>query len=290
MQVETCRWDVSERVRLFGKMMLPDASMNAIVVAVHGIGEHSGCYNQWGEKFIDQSIGFLSFDLRGHGRSDGKRGHASLKNLENDLKTVIKYTRKRFPKIPVILFGHSMGGQIVLSYAMSKGVKVQGIITSSPWLKLENPPASWLIKLVKIVSRIMPSFTASTGIKANRLTSGASTKSTKTDPLMHKKISVKLFTDLLENGENILRNKHRLNVPLLMMYGDADRLSSYRAGKSFAQNAGKYTEFKLWKGMYHDLYNDTGNEAVFQYVMNWISRLIKNDGAVQNTRKMYRVA
>ncbi len=291
MQEEECCWNISTSVRLYGVLWIPDTPMNALILMVHGIGEHSGCYVRWAQKFVDQSIGFLAIDLRGHGRSTGKRGHATMKEMKNDLKMILKDVRKRIPKIPIVLYGHSMGGQVVLSYALDKGAKVQGVIASSPWLQLVKPPAKIMIRAAKILSRVAPSLTLTSGVKANQLAhDGMETKSTKTDPLMHKRISVKLFTDLLENGEHIMHSKHRLHIPLLLMHGSADQLTSYHASKMLANNAGKYTEYKQWKGMYHDLHNDTNNEAVFQYVMKWITKLVKNNGSIQNHRKLYRVA
>ncbi len=292
MQIEEFYIDRPKSARLFVRQWLPDSDVCAIVIMVHGLGEHSGCYEQWAGRFVDQSVGFIAFDLRGHGRSSGKRGCATLDNMNDDLKFILKRIHKKYPGVPVFLYGHSMGGHIVLNYAIQKGVKVQGIIASSPWLRLVHPPPSWLIGLAASVGvHIFPSLTVKTGIKAEHLThNGTGTRSTKTDPLMHKKISIKLFTDLWINSNVIMRNKHRLNVPLLLMHGKADQLTSYRASKSFAHNAGKYTEYKQWKGMGHDLLNDTNQEAVFQYALKWILRQVKNHGAVQNSSKMYRVA
>jgi alpha-beta hydrolase superfamily lysophospholipase len=263
--------------------------MNVLIVIVHGIGEHSGCYDEWVERFVLQSVGVLVFDLRGHGRSPGIRGHASINTIKDDLRAIIKNMHKKFPGVPIVLFGHSMGGHIVLSYAINKNVKVQGIIASSPWSKLVHPPSPLLIRLAKWASHVVPWLTVRTGIKADQL-SQTGAKSTKTDPLLHKKISVKLFTDLWTNSETILRNKHRLHIPLLLMHGTADPLTSYQASKSFAQNAGEYTTFKQWHGMRHNLLNDTGNEVVFQYVMKWLSKQIIENGTVQNSCKMYRIA
>jgi alpha-beta hydrolase superfamily lysophospholipase len=289
MKVEEYRWKSSRSVQLYGKVWIPDTPMRAFVVMIHGIGEHSGCYKRWAEKFAAESIGFLAFDLRGHGRSTGKRGHASIAGIKSDIKTVLHDVFQKVPAIPVVLYGHSMGGNIVLNYAMGKHVKVQGIIASSPWLKLVKPPSEFLVRLAKVAAHLMPSMTLSTGIKADHL-GGTAEKSAKTDPLMHKRISVKLFADLWESGETILRSKHRVNVPLLLMHGNADKLVSCQASRSFVHNTGEKTKFKQWNGMYHDLHNDAASEAVFQYVLKWISGLEIKNGKVQNNSKIYRVA
>ena len=130
--------------------------MDALVIMVHGVGEHSGCYIHWAERFTRRSVGFLTFDLRGHGNSSGIRGHASVRSLKNDLHAIIQNMREKFPDIPIVLFGHSMGGQIVLSCALDHHAKIQGVIASSPWLKLVSPPSHLLLWLVRRISHIVP--------------------------------------------------------------------------------------------------------------------------------------
>ena len=255
--------------------------MNALVIMVHGLGEHSGCYDIWAEKFTQKSVGFLTFDMRGHGKSPGIRGHASIRNLKNDLQTIVQNMREKFPDIPLVLMGHSMGAQVVLSYAVDHHVEIQGVIASSPGLKFLHPSSSFLLWLARWASYIVPWLTVRTGIKAAQLSpNSAATRSTKKDPLLHKKISFKLFSDLWKNGEMLLRNREQVNMPLLLMHGTDDPLCSFQASKSFAQNAGKYATFKPWDGMRHNLLNDADSDAVFQYLMNWLSNMIVENGTV----------
>ena len=291
MQIKDCCWKRPGSVELHGKLWLPDTPVGALIIMVHGIGEHSGCYDGVAEKFTSQSFGFLAFDLRGHGRSSGIRGHASINAIKNDLRAIIKTMRKKFPDVPIVLFGHSMGGHVVLNYAVDKKVKVQGVISSSPWLKLVKPPMPLLVIAARWGSRIVPWLTVRTGVRGNQLSQGATKKkSTKTDPLLHKKISIGFFSDLWTNSEMILHSKHRLNIPLLLMHGTADTLTSYQTSKSFAQNSGEFTTFKQWNDMHHDLLNDEGSEEVFRYVVKWLSKQIVKNGTVQNNHKMYCVA
>jgi len=271
----------SNKKKLHGKLRIPNGAMNALVIMVHGLGEHSGCYDIWAEKFMRQSVGFLTFDLRGHGNSPGIRGHTSVRSIKNDLQTIIKNMHEKYPDIPLVLFGHSMGGQIVLGYALDHHVKIQGVIASSPWLQLVHPPSSLLLRLARWVSHIVPCLTVRTGIRADQLSpNSAATKSTKKDPLLHKKISVRLFSDLWKNGGMLLRNRQQINMPILLMHGTDDSLTSFQAGKSFAQNAGKSATFKSWDGMRHDLLNNDDSEYVFQYVIKWLTNNIIENGAV----------
>ena len=268
---------INKTCELYGELHVPpNGEMNILVVMVHGIGEHSGCYVHLAQKFVDQSIGFLAYDLRGHGRSTGVRGHATLKDLKDDLNVIIENMREKFPNIPIVLLGHSMGGQIVTSCAIDQNLDVQGFIASSPWLKLANLPSPFFIRLARWASRIVPQWTVRTGIKANQLThSGTITKSTKKDPLLHKKISIKLFSDLYANSQMIIRLKNlRLNTPFLMMHSDSDKLVSFRAVRKFAHKNRRALFLKKWSKKGHDLFHDDEKDMIFRYVMYWLSKYI----------------
>ena len=288
MKVENCHWKRSKSVELFGKLWIPDGEMAALVIMVHGVGQHSECYDELAGKFVGQSVGFLAFDLRGHGRSTGTRGHASFNDIRDDLRTIIEDMRRKFANIPIVLLGYSMGGSIVLRYAIDKNVMVQGVIALSPWLQLVHPPSPFLIWLAKWASRIVPWLTVRTGIKADQLSQGNNPgrKTTKTDPLLHKKISIKLFTDLWTCGNIMLRNKYRFEIPVLMMHGTADTLVSFKASKLFAKRNRKFIYFKKWTKMRHDLLNEAGNEMIFRYMMYWLSKQVIKNGTFQNNSQL----
>jgi alpha-beta hydrolase superfamily lysophospholipase len=249
---------------------LPDAGADIIVVIEHGIGEHGGCYEKWAEVLVAQSIGVVIADLRGHGLSTGKRGHAALTDLKGDLKAVIHKVHEEHPTAKLVLYGHSMGGLTALSYATENAPVIAGVIASSPWLELLHPPPLPLIKFACVAAAIFPSLRVKTGIKAAQLTLNGSEKSTKTDPLIHKKISIKMFTDMWKESRRIGRNGFHPNVPVLLMYGSQDRLISYQAGKMLAKDAAGY---KLWDGMGHDLHHEINNRQVLQYIIKWIRNL-----------------
>ncbi|MDR1672620.1 MAG: lysophospholipase [Bacteroidales bacterium] len=241
---------------------------DTVLVVAHGIGEHSGYYASWAEMFAMHGVVVVLFDWRGHGLSSGKRGHASLQTLKSDLRAVIRQTREEYVGASVMLYGHSMGGSVALSYAVEGNTLTDGIIAASPWIELLHPPARPLTALIKVMAHTMPSLTVRTGIKTEQLTRRNTEKSTKTDPLMHKKISVKLFDDLWNAGRMLMHGQNRPDVPLLLMFGSEDRIVSRSSGKAFAERVN--AEYRLWENMGHDLHIDAGNTDVFQYVLHWI--------------------
>jgi alpha-beta hydrolase superfamily lysophospholipase len=133
-----------------------------------------------------------------------------------------------------------------------------------------------LVKTAKWAARITPWLTIRTGVRAKQLSQNdAGTRSTKKDPLLHKRISIKLFLDLYDNGEALLLGKNRLEIPYLLMHGTADTLVSYKASKLFSRRNSlqnrKIITFRKWRKMRHDLLSDTGKEMVFRFIVFWLS-------------------
>jgi alpha-beta hydrolase superfamily lysophospholipase len=118
-----------------------------------------------------------------------------------------------------------------------------------------------------------------TGIKTEQLMHRhTGEKSTKTDPLMHKKISVGLFIDLWNAGRTLVQGQNRPDIPILLMFGEEDRIVSSSAGKTLAERIN--AEYRLWEDMGHDLHVEAENSKVFQYVLQWIKKI--ENGNIQN--------
>lgn len=133
-----------------------------VICIVHGIGEYGGRFDRVAEAFREKNMAVLAFDLRGHGKSLGKRGHcAPRKDVLSDVSTLIEYAQAIYPEKKLILYGHSMGGNIVLDYR-SRGRlngEVAAYIVTAPWVRLVRPVPALLYKAVKFLSRVAPSVT-----------------------------------------------------------------------------------------------------------------------------------
>ena len=108
----------------------------AIVCMVHGLGEHIGRYTPLANTFNHKQISFWGFDLRGHGTSEGKKGHTpSIHHMFDDVEQLLVIIRKTYPDSPIVIYGHSMGGNIALNFLLHRTSKEVdcGVITS-PWL------------------------------------------------------------------------------------------------------------------------------------------------------------
>jgi len=259
-------------VKLFSRLWKPHDKPWAIICLLHGLGEHSGRYEKWAELFTQQGIAFFAIDLRGHGKSYGKRGHiSSYKKLFFDIDMFLAESEHLFPGIPKILYGHSLGGNLALNYYFGKNNQISGLIISSPWLQLSSSPSN--LKLIgrKLIKIIYPSFTVKNGINPKDISRDSDVvESYKTNKLVHNKISVKLYFNAAKFGKEVIGKSYLINIPLLVMHGTEDKITSFKATSVFARNTGAFTTFKLWEGCFHELHNELNNQEIFNYIIDWL--------------------
>ena len=144
---------------------------SAVVCILHGHGEHIGRYHHVMEHLKAQNIASVGFDFRGHGRSEGKRGHMpSMDQVLSDVEESLKFVRLNYLDVPMILFGHSFGGCVVLNYVLKKPIiELAGFIVSSPWLALAFEPPKWKVKLGRIMASILPKLSLKSELNPDHL-------------------------------------------------------------------------------------------------------------------------
>ncbi len=243
----------------------------AMVIMVHGLGEHIQRYDSWAGLFKEEGIGFIGVDLPGHGRSPGRRGYIrSYSLMEEMLDILVENCRKTFPGCPLYIYGHSLGGGIVLEYLLKKNPKIKGAIVTSPWLRLTFQPPKSKLLLASIMKNLLPGLVQSSGLNVNHIShDGAEVEKYKNDPLVHGKISVGLFASAMDAGEYSLKHAPELKIHTLLLHGKDDKLTSPEASMEFAGKTGM-VDLKIWNGGYHELHNELFREEVFKYILNWI--------------------
>ncbi len=258
---------------LRGIIQSPGENTRAVIILVHGIGEHVQRYIYWADLFKKEGIAFAGVDLPGHGRSDGKRGNIkSYTILGEMIDILLKSCNKTFPEIPVFLYGQSLGGGIVLDYLIRRNPKVKGAIVTAPLLRLGfEPPRSKLI-LAAVMKNLLPGLIQPTGLNTIYLSHDESVveKYIK-DPLVHGKISVSLFHGSMKAAKYSLQHAAELKVATLILHGSEDKLTSPEGSREFAGKTGM-AELKIWDGGYHELHNEPFKNEVFTYILTWINR------------------
>jgi alpha-beta hydrolase superfamily lysophospholipase len=260
---------------LRGFIKSPGEKLRAVIILVHGHGEHIQRYMHWAKLFNKENIGFTGIDLPGHGRSDGKRGH--IKNypiLIEMIDILINECKKTFPGIPVFLYGHSLGGGIVLEYLLMRNPRIKGAIVTSPALRLAFEPDKIKIKLAAIMRSILPGLTQTSGLPVIYLSHDKEViEKYQNDPLVHDKISVSLFHILMSCASYSFANVSSLKVPVLLIHGADDMVCSPSGSIEFAGKTEK-VELKIWDGGYHELHNEPFKNEVFDFILKWLNSKI----------------
>src|SRR5882724_7141751 len=138
----------------------PTVEVRPVIALVHGLGEHSGRYVELVDHLTRRGHPIIAMDLRGHGRSAGKRGHApSYGTLMDDIDLLLGAARERFPGTPLVLYGHSFGGNLVINHVLRKLPALAGLIATSPALRPAFAPPPWKLRLGRLLYRTWPSVT-----------------------------------------------------------------------------------------------------------------------------------
>ena len=139
-------WQSKDKKYIYAQSWEPDHHPSAVVNIIHAFGEHSGRYQKWAGLFVEKGMAVLASDLIGHGKSDGKRGY--IKNYQvllDQIDLQLQKSAELFQDSPRILYGHSMGGNLVINYSMSKDPPICALIASAPWLRLASYPPGYML-------------------------------------------------------------------------------------------------------------------------------------------------
>lgn len=252
-----------------------DLPIKGVVCLVHGQGEHCGRFKHVTSALNLSGYSVVAFDLRGHGKSSGKRGHIrGYDKFLDDIDMIIDKSKELYPNKPCFLYGHSLGGNLVLNYALRRKQKLSGVISTSPWLTLSFKPAAIKVWLAIILDKIFPSFSQSSGLEKEALSHDAKIIEAYTsDPLVHSIVSARLFLSVYKSGIWAIEHANEFSVPLLLMHGSEDRITSSAASSEFAEQIKENCTFKLWEGLFHELHNEYQKGEVIGYIINWLDSL-----------------
>ncbi|MEN8124797.1 MAG: lysophospholipase [Bacteroidota bacterium] len=261
------------QTKLYGQYFEPK-TVNAVVVLVHGMGEHSSRYKKYVIPELNKiSVAVVTFDHFGHGKTEGKRGHnPGYDAVLNSISYVLEKSKELFGEKPTLLYGHSMGGNAVINYTLRRKNDFKGVIATSPFLRLSFEPPKWKLNIAKALLKIYPSFIMDSGLDVNAISRDKkAVEAYINDPLNHDKVSPNFSIPFIESGKWAIENAQKLNVPMLLMHGTGDQLTSYKASQEFAKNS-KNVDLKLFENAYHELHNDIIKEDAVGEIINWINK------------------
>ena len=254
-----------------------------VVCLIHGIGEYQGRYDRMANFLNENGIAVMGMDLRGHGLSEGTRGHAAPRaGLLLDIDSFLACAERDFPGLPIVLYGHSMGGNITLDYRIrGKNADLpKAYIISAPWIRLYRSVPRALQKAVRQIAKIRPEFQVTSKIDETLLGNPKYVGRYYKDPLVHGSITALCASECLEVAEKLQDNTLEgaaagRKKPLLLMHGGSDRICAVEGSRKIAQYEENCTYIE-WPGYFHEIHNggaEATGEEVFRAVVQFIKEI-----------------
>ena len=259
--------------RIFWRSWTPDDTpARAVVVLVHGLGEHSGRYDHVVARLVGEGYAVHTVDHRGHGRSDGPRAFIEdMDDVVADVDTLVDRAVAAEPGVPVFMLGHSMGGLIALRYALAHQERLAGLILSAALAQLDAVP-----KPLELVGRTLSVIAPRAPLIAidSALVSRdpAVVEAYRSDPLVHHgKVPARTAVQLADTVERFPETVGAITVPTLILYGTADGLCAPAGSVMLGERIGAADKtVTAYEGLFHEILNEPERETVLDDIVGWL--------------------
>ena len=244
----------------------------AVLAVAHGLGEHSGRYGNVVELLNPLGYSVWALDHRGHGRSEGKRGHVMrFAEFLEDLGQFLDLVRTKEPA-KLFLMGHSMGGLIADSFALSRPQGIAGLVSSSAALKLRLEVPKLKAMVGRKLSDLWPGLAMGNGLKPTDLShDGRVVKAYIEDPLVHDRVTARFFTEFTGQMTWALQHAPDLRMPCLIVHGGDDPIVSPEGSRQFYETCGSADkQLKIYDGFYHESFNEIKKDLPLGDLSAWL--------------------
>lgn len=273
-------WKSADGLEIFAQGWEPEElPAKGVVCLVHGIGEHTGRFEHVAQALSEAGYVLMGADWRGHGRSEGKRGHVpSIEAILKDIDRVIEEASHRYEGLPLFLYGQSLGAIMVLYYSLKRKPNINGVIATSPALHTSLDEQPFKIIAARILGSIIPGLTLHSGLVPQDLSRDEPTvQAYINDPMVHYRLSLGFGKKLLGVRTWTLEHAAELEIPLLLMHGKADNIAYPSGSMEFAAPIDEKCTLVLWEGALHELHNEPERDEVFKVIISWLDKQEKSN-------------
>jgi len=227
--------------------------------------------------FTEQGAAVYAYDQRGYGRSDGRRAYVeSFDRYLDDLGQFLDHVRTRQPDFPLFLFGHSMGGLVVLKYVLERKPSLNGLLLSAPAIEINPNLAPLLRQLAQILGRLFP-ILPTTRSPQNAISRDPTVvEEAKNDPLnYHGRVLARTGAEMLKAGAEVRKRLDALTDPFLVIHGTADTLANPEWSQRLYERAASNDKtIRIYEGLYHETFNEPEQDEVLQDLGDWLGARI----------------
>jgi lysophospholipase len=255
----------------------PERDPKAAIMLVHGLGEHSGRYAHVAARLTAAGYAVHALDHRGHGKSGGKRAFVkTYDEFMSDLAQFRSIIEVEHPGTPLVVLGHSMGGNLALGHVLDHQDGLAGLVLSGPAIQASDELSSAQVRVLSLLAKVAP------GVRPRGLDASAISRDPdvvaayRADPLVFTgKISAGLGAALLGAIDSFPARYARLTLPILVMHGTDDRLTPIAGSKALEAGSTNATVTShYYDGLFHEIFNEPEKERVLDDLISWLDTTI----------------
>lgn len=265
-------WDVPASNRRLRYRYWQPPHPRAFLLIIHGFGEHGGRYAPLASTLAERDIFVAAPDLCGHGRSSGRRG--DIEDVGRCAEEVSQLTDKALlPQSGLsqyALFGHSFGGLVAISLALDHPANLRRLVIQSPLLDVGFPVPRWKVAAATWLARWWPTYSFSMDLNVEMLSHDPTVvQAYRSDPLVHNAMTARAYRSILRAQGEVFQRAGALHVPLLLLYGTADRIVSVEAMQRWCSLVPCEKRSVAFPGAYHELHHESVRDDVLQHLLDW---------------------
>jgi alpha-beta hydrolase superfamily lysophospholipase len=254
-----------------------DEDCRGVVVLCHGYAEHARRYDHVARRFGESGLAVYALDLRGHGRSGGKRVYLrDISEYTDDFHTLVGIAAAEYPDLKRIVLGHSMGGGVVFAYGVERPDDYAAMVLSGPAVDAQDGQMPVKLMLAKVLGKVLP------GLPVEQLPTDAVSRDPEVvaaynaDPLVfHGKFPAGIARALIGVGETVPQRAPGLTAPLLVVHGEQDKLVPVKGSRRLMEYVGSEdAHLTVYPGLYHEVFNEPERAVVLDEVVSWIEAKI----------------